>query len=499
MLALLAAGLLLSAPSDSVLLRVLTINDFHGALEPRVYPWSNGRPVGGVVALKGLMDRLAAECACPTIRLDAGDQMQGTLASNLVYGRSSIEALSLLGLDAAAIGNHELDWGLDTLAARIHQAPYPWLAANVFDSATGKRPRWARPWAMVTKGPYRIAVIGYLTPATKTIVFDRIVRGLEFREGKAAIADVIAAAKAEHPDFTMMVAHEGARCDSIACLGEIMDLSRQFDSTTFDLIVAGHTHTLINTTDRGRPIVSARSNGTNVGVADLIRGADGARRWQVRVLDVYPDEIRPDSAERALVARYQPMTERLSKRVIVRLRDSLPGGRREFALGNMIADAQRTAAGADFGLMNNGGIRRAFLPGPVTHADLFELHPFSNNVVRLTITGALLKEVLEHALKDGHPDNHISGLKVKYDSLAPAGSRVIEIRKSNGSRVLPNARYTLALSDFLAGGGGGFAMLRPVKQVRTGKTDLEAMIAWLRRQPQPVRATTGNRWIAVTP
>ncbi|MEZ4456942.1 MAG: hypothetical protein R2882_10400 [Gemmatimonadales bacterium] len=101
----------LAAPADSILLRVLTLNDFHGTFEPRTYPWSGGRPIGGIAAVKGLMDSLAAECACPTLRLDAGDQMQGSLASNLVAGRSAVEALSLLGLDAAAIGNHDPDWG----------------------------------------------------------------------------------------------------------------------------------------------------------------------------------------------------------------------------------------------------------------------------------------------------------------------------------------------------------------------------------------------------
>jgi len=499
MLTQLLAVAALAVPSDSVLLRVLTINDFHGTLEPREYPWSHGRPVGGLAALKGMIDSIAAACGCPTLRLDAGDELQGSLASNLVFGRSVVEGMNLVGLDAAAIGNHELDWGVDTLAARIEQAKYPWLAANVFDSATGKRPAWAKPYAIVTAGPYRIAVIGYLTPTTKTIVMDRNVRGLDFRPGREAIADVLAEAKAAHPDFTMMVAHEGARCDSLACVGAIMSLSRQFDSATFDLIVAGHTHTLINTVDRGTPIVSARSNSTNLGVADLIRSADGSRHWRVRVETVYADRVHADSLGVAVVERYRPLVDELARRVVVHLGDSLVTGRGEYPLGNIIADAQRHVAPADFGLMNNGGIRRSLLPGPITYAQLFEVQPFTNNVVRVTLTGTDLKAVLEHALEDGVPDDHVSGMTVRYDPRRPAGDRVIEIRKEDGTLVEPKRFYVLALSDFLAGGGGGFDMLRPLSQHRTGKTDLEALIGWLESLPQPVRAPEGRRWIEAAP
>jgi 5'-nucleotidase len=308
----LVAAALLSNSADSILLRVLTINDFHGSLEPRTVAWSAGRPVGGIAALKGTMDSLAAECGCPVLRLDAGDQLQGTLGSNLVYGRSTVEAMNLLGLTAAAIGNHELDWGVDTLRARLAEAHYPWLISNVWDSVTGKRPAWARPSAIVTAGPYRIAVIGYVAAATKTMVVDRQVRGLLFRGGRQAFDDVLAETKAARPDVTILVAHEGAFCDSV-CQGPIIDLARTLDSSEVDLIVAGHTHTLINTSIRGIPIVSARANSTAIGVADLMGRTDGTRWWRVRVESVYADSVRLDSAAVALVARYRPMVDRLGR------------------------------------------------------------------------------------------------------------------------------------------------------------------------------------------
>src|SRR2546426_1806192 len=78
---------------DRPLLRVLAINDFHGALEPQVWPWSGGRAVGGAAALKSWLDSLTRTCGCATIRLDAGDEMQGTLISNYSFGRPAIAAI----------------------------------------------------------------------------------------------------------------------------------------------------------------------------------------------------------------------------------------------------------------------------------------------------------------------------------------------------------------------------------------------------------------------
>src|SRR5213083_565916 len=150
---------------DSTVLRVLAINDFHGALEARTWPWSNGKPVGGAAALKPWLDSLARECGCATVRVDGGDEMQGTPLSNFAFGRPVIAALNAFALDAAAIGNHEFDWTVDTLRAREHEAHYPFLSANLTDSA-GRVPDFVEPWVQVSHGGARVALIGLTTRTT---------------------------------------------------------------------------------------------------------------------------------------------------------------------------------------------------------------------------------------------------------------------------------------------------------------------------------------------
>src|SRR5437667_251980 len=287
--------------TDSTLLRVLTTSDLHGQLEPRVWDWSEGRRVGGVAALKPWLDSLARVCGCTSVRLDAGDEMQGTLLSNATFGRGTIDAMNTLGIDAAAIGNHEFDWSVDTLRARMSEAKYPFLSANITNTAGTARPDWAKPWTLVTKYGVKIAIIGLTTTETPTSTDSRNIQGLAFGDGAQAIKRYLPEARAA-ADFVIVVAHVGALCDSsigggnsAACHGEILDVARQLDSGSVDLIVAGHTHVRVNTVVHGIPIVEAQSSGRAIGVVDFVR-VRGRREVRAQLITPYADQVRADVA-----------------------------------------------------------------------------------------------------------------------------------------------------------------------------------------------------------
>src|SRR2546422_2229757 len=274
--------------TDTTLLRVLTTSDLHGQLEPRVWDWSQGRPVGGVAALRPWLDSLARVCGCTSVRLDAGDEMQGTPLSNATFGRGTIDAMNTLGIDAAAIGNHEFDWSVDTLRARMSDAKYPFLSANITNAAGTARPDWATPWKLVTKNGVKIAVIGLTTTETPTSTAARNIQGLAFGDGAQAIKRYLPEARAG-ADFVIVVAHVGAACDSSACHGEILDVARQLDSGSVDLIVAGHTHLRVNTVVHGIPIVEAQSSGRSIGVVDFVR-TGGRREGRGQLVTPYADQ-----------------------------------------------------------------------------------------------------------------------------------------------------------------------------------------------------------------
>lgn len=497
------AGLLVAAaplrpPVDSIVLRVLTTNDFHGALLPRTQSWSNGRAVGGAAAIAGMMDRLGRECGCATVRLDAGDVMQGTPVSNLTYGRSTVAAFNLMGYAASAVGNHEFDWTVDTLLARMREARFPWLAANI-RTATGARVPWAVPWRMVRVGTLRIGVVGMASSLTATVTRPSIVAGLRFDGAAAAVDSAVAEARRDSADLVIVLAHDGAFCDERSgCRGEVVELARALSERP-DLIVSGHTHSLVNTVVNGIAIVQARSNGTALGVVDFVVQPGAARAVRARVETVWADRERPDTAVQRLVDGFQRAVEPLTSRPVATLADALVRSGDQYALGDLIADANRAAARADAAIVNNGGIRADLPAGRVTWGEVFQVLPFQNFVTRVSVSGAVLRQAIAHAVGSREANAHVAGLRVTLGEPGPDGPSIRAIVMDDGRPLRDDGRYTLAVPDYLAAGGSGYAMLRGLPAENTGIVDVDALIEYLRRQRQPVRVPSGSRVTAARP
>lgn len=474
---------------DPIVLRVLATNDLHGRLEARPEGWSSRRPVGGVAFIAGMMRRLELECACPALRLDAGDMMQGTPVSNLTFGRSTVEAMNAMGYAAAAVGNHEFDWSADTLAARASEMRFPLLASNIVVTATRRPPSWIVPWRMVSAGSLRVALVGYATPGTTTMVAPSAVRGLGFL-GPDAADQAIAAARREGADLVIVLAHAGGFCDSAAgCNGEVVELARALRGRP-DLIVSGHTHSLVNTTVNGIPIVQARSGGTSLGVVDFVSTQAG-RAVRIGVETVWADRESPDTIVARIVERFATEVEPRVNRVVAQLAEPLSRDSGGVTLGDMVADAIARAAGAPIAIVNATGVRRSLPAGPVTWGMVLEVLPFGNQVVRLEATGETLRRAIEHGLSRGEAALRVSGIRVTADPSRPAGSRVVSLVLDDGTAVGDSSRYTIGTLDFLANGGSGYTMLREARAVPAGIFDVDAFISYLRQLPQPVRAPRG--------
>ena len=478
--------------ADSTMLRVLAITDLHGQLASKTWDWSQGRPVGGAVALRVWLDSLSKDCGCTSVRLDGGDEMQGTPVSNFAYGRPVIQALNRFELDAAAVGNHEFDWGIDTLKARMGEASYPFLSANITD-ASGARPSWIEPWTIISRGGLKIVILGLTTTTTPTSTDPRNVAGLTFGDLATAVKRELPAAR-KAGNFVIVLAHEGAICDSGACHGDIIDLARQLDSGSVDLIVAGHTHRRVDTRVNGIPIIEAASSGRDVAMADFIRSQGRCCIVRTKVIDAYADLVGSDTAEAGLVSRAQAKVDSLTRRPVATLRYALARKGDEYPLGHLIADAQLNVGRGDVSIMNNGGIRADLPAGMVTYGDLFQVQPFGNKLVKLSIKGDVLLTALEWAAAGGQERAQLGGVEVWYDARKQPGKRITKTRLLNGRKIEAKQTYTLIVSDFLAAGGSGFDMLKGVPAQPAGITDLDALISYLRVLPQPVDAPAEARF-----
>jgi 2',3'-cyclic-nucleotide 2'-phosphodiesterase/3'-nucleotidase/5'-nucleotidase len=468
---------------DTIQLRVLATADLHG----RIQAGSSGTgPAGGLAAVAGVMDSLARECGCPTLRLDAGDALQGTLLSNVSRGRAMVEALNSLNFSAAVPGEHDFDWSVDTLRRRISESSYPWLAANVFDSATGRRPDWLAPYRMLQAGKLKVAVVGYLTPETKTALKPELTAGLRLGEGVFAIHDILAEVRAQRPDITILLAHAGASCQGSVCTGEAISLVEGLEARSIDLLLGGHSHNIANARVAGVAIVEPGMGGEAVAVADLVKTAAGGREVRTRTVSVRPDSVTPSAQVAAVVERSVRRADSLTGRVVATIKLPLTRVGDQYRLGSLIAESRRNALRADVGLVSNDAIKADLPAGRVTYGQLHQVLPSQLRLVRVTLTGAQLRELLERTIdREGHPTGHVAGVTVRYEPGA-GKDRVRSVQLPGGRALRSKESYTLATDEVLAGGGNGYSMLASLSAEPGGVLDVEALIMYLRRLPQPV-------------
>jgi 2',3'-cyclic-nucleotide 2'-phosphodiesterase (5'-nucleotidase family) len=460
------------------------MHDFHGAL--RAFPGADGRLIGGAPALASVMDSLESACACPTFRLDGGDQMQGTLDSNLTFGASVVAALNHLRIDAAAVGNHELDWGVDTLLARQREADYAWLAANVFRIDDGSRPGWATPHAVFERDGARIGVIGYATAGTPRTLRPDVTAPYRFRSGYAAIADAVEGVSSEQPDFVVIVAHAGGACTEGGCVGEMVDLAREMPRGAVDLIVGGHDHSAGEGVVNGVPIIRAGASGRGVGVVDLHRRSDGTRTFRMTRVPVYGDRASQDGVMTELLEPHLRSADERGRSPVTTLAEALAGSATgDRKLGTLIAEATRLVAGADVGMHNPGGTRADLPAGTITHADVHRVLPFDNAVVRLRLNGRDLRRLVQQV----GPRYYFANLRVSFEGAGGRGG-VTSLVFASGAAVRDEGTYTLATSDFLADGGDNLLWLADLPREALGMTVLDAVVSHLRALPAPVRLPT---------
>jgi 2',3'-cyclic-nucleotide 2'-phosphodiesterase (5'-nucleotidase family) len=463
-----------ASPKDTIVLRILATADLRADI------------LGGAAPAAATMDSLAASCGCASLRLDTGDAMQGSPLAGETEGRAVVQVLKEMRYDAAGLGDHDFDWGTDSLRQRMTEAGYPWLAANVFDSVSGRRPDWVMPYRVVRTGGRTIAVVGYVTPETKRLLPDDRTRGLRFGEGELALHDVLGEVAALKPALTILLAHADMQCDSVVCDGEATRLAEQLSHSGVGLILTGHSGRPVTARVGGIPIVQAGARGSSIAVTDLVQTPAGGLEVRPRV-ETVDSSARPKAP--ALVAAlqfYRRRSDSLDARPITELKRPLPLQGDQFALGGLLAEARRNAVRADVGLIRNAAIATDLPAGAVTYGRLTAVEPQGGDVVKVTVTGLQLRAALEHALDGGAPSAHIAGAQVHYDPTKPAGRRIAAIALQGKRKPRLADRYTIATDDATAAGAGGYDVLQGLPLQWGALMAVEADAAFLRKLPQPV-------------
>ncbi len=474
---------------------LLGTNDLHGALAPARMKTADNPPVdyekGGAAIFASHVRILRRQYGDRLLLLDGGDHFQGSIDSNLEEGRPMVQFFNELGFTASVIGNHEFDFGPEgskgelspakikgkdlrgTLKARIKEARYPYLAANIYDKKSGEFPGipGTRASILVRAGKLRIGIVGLTTLDTPTTTRPEYVRDLEFRDmAKVATAES-AKLRADGAHVVVALTHSGVFCTiptapdrgaktgmiksesdfQTGCLSnhELPELLRKVPKGTFDAVVSGHTHSLVHHWIEGIPVIQGGTQNAYYNLIYLTYDWDkkSIRTDKTRIegpLPICPKifanqkncngeapvpekgrgklvaarlrgvEIEPDSSMEKLLAPVFSRTEEKKGEVIGQLARPLPHIREEESpLGNLVADAIRDSIGADIGIMNPGGIRANWESGTLRYADVFRTLPFDNYVSKLTLTGKELRRFVRITHAGARGFFSTSGLKVR--------------------------------------------------------------------------------------
>jgi len=471
-------------------LTLLHFNDFHGQLAP--YRDPEGGPVlGGIARLAGAVAQIRAEDpGCTLLVLFAGDLLQGTLLSSLFHGHPDVEMLNDLGLDAAALGNHELDYGQDNLRVLLGSAHYPVLAANVhlpWVDRSAPSPGLQASTVLQGRDGLRVGVLGLTTGELVTATHPRNTRGVVV-DDPVATARRLLPGLVQASDIQILLSH----------LGYAEDRRVAEQTEGLDLIVGGHNHFAFEAPrwSHGVPIVQAGDRGRFLGRLDLTvtDGRVALLGYHLLPMDAsVPEDPRLAARVAALSAQVDRDLDRVVGRTAVLLdgrRETVRRG--ESNLGSFVADLARELARTDLALLNAGTFRSSIAAGPVTLGQLQRVFPFANTLVTGRISGALLAQALERSAGLDPEDNPGGFLQVSGLRFVIRGGHAETIRVG-GEPLRLDGEYRLVTSDFLAAGGDGYAMLtRMGGRLDTGNLLLDLVAAALRERGE-IRPGTDGR------
>lgn len=210
---------------------ILHSNDTHSRIEGFAKTDKRNPNLGGIVARASIIDSIR-QVEKNVLLLDVGDIVQGTPYFNLFHGRVEAKAMSIMKYDAATIGNHEFDYGMDTLKMIIEKTHTPFVSAN-YDFSKTVLKDLIKPYIILKKDKLKIGIIGVGANPDGLVQKDKY-QGMIY-------ANPVTSA-----NLYAKKLKEKEKCDLIICLSHIgyqndIDFAKQ--SQYIDIILGGHSHT----------------------------------------------------------------------------------------------------------------------------------------------------------------------------------------------------------------------------------------------------------------
>ena len=525
---------------EPVELHFAAINDFHGALYEVPTKEDPSMARGGLPWLAGAVEALRADHP-DLILLDGGDLFQGSWPVNATKGRGSIEAFNLLGVDAAALGNHDFDYGpapdgghelRGALERAADKADFAWLAANVSPANADAKwlPEAIERYTILEVNGISIGIVGLLTQDTPTTTTPKYVADLVFEDPVQTVEELLPELEAAGVQVLVVLGHLTGQCSPTSytnpgdpCLpgDELGALLTGLDTGTIDVLIAGHQHTLFAHRHEDTFLLENRSKGHLLGRLDLVVGPDGIdyekstlhQPWEIlhRAVDPgcsggeYPLEplevggrmVTPSSEALDLVRRLEEESGSLCEKVGCASKSLGRSRQAESEVGDLVADSMlATFADAEIAIQNSGGLRADIPAGDILRDHLHGVMPFDNKLFLVEMTGAKLDLLFQLGSSGAHGILQVSGAEYHFDPQGTEGTdldkdgevAVWERRRLcgvtvNGKPIEPDKTYKVVTTDFLLAGGDHLDLaFGDVKTKTEGPLLRDAIVSYVQTQ-----------------
>ncbi|WP_171240040.1 bifunctional UDP-sugar hydrolase/5'-nucleotidase [Ruegeria sp. HKCCA5491] len=463
-------------------LTILHTNDIHSRIESinkydstcDAEDEAEGKCFGGVARLKTIVDaRRDALSGENYLLLDAGDPFQGSLFYTTYKGAAEAEFMEAIGYDVMAVGNHEFDDGPEGLAAFIDVVSFPVISGNLDLSSSSELKDRIDGHVVLELGGQKIGIVSAL--ATDTVETSSPGKDVVFQDEIESLTADVEALKAEGVNIVIALTHVG--------LAKDIEIAEKVPG--LDLVVGGHSHTLLSNTQEGAagsypvmvgdvPVVQAYAYSKYLGEVTLTFDDDGnlvSAEGEPILLDA---SVTPDPDIAARVAEMGAPIEEMKQRVVASSAEAIEGNRdvcrvQECQMGNLVADAMLARVadqGAQIAIANSGGLRASIDSGDVTMGEVLTVLPFQNTLSTFEISGQGVIDALENGVsqveevKGRFPQ--VAGMTFTWDpSVAPNEGRITEVMVADGDGfkpIDPAATYLVVTNNYVRNGGDGYSM-----------------------------------------
>ncbi|KAI1451592.1 Metallo-dependent phosphatase [Annulohypoxylon moriforme] len=428
---------------------------------------SSSEPVGGASRFMTLMKYYEEDEKFKgqpnLVTLFSGDAFNPSLESSVTKGDHMVPLLNNIGTDAAALGNHDLDFGVRQFKHLSSKCQFPWLIANVLDPALGDSVpigNCKKTHFITTSNGVKIGLIG-LGEREWLATINSLPPDLIYKSATQTAKELVPQLRAEGADIVIALTHMREPNDN--------KLAEQTDGI-IDIILGGHDHYYSHSVIKGTHVLRSGTDFKQLSYLEARRRADNSGRWDI-------DIIRRDTT--SAIPEHGPTVE-LVERLTASLKATLqkPIGYtaapldarfrtvrlRESNIANWVCDIMRHYYSGDCSMMASGTVRgdQVYPPGPVLLKDIMNCFPFEDPVVVIKVTGQAIWDALENglsqypALEGRFPQ--VSNITFKFDGQKPSGSRIASA--TIGGEPIDMARkYVLVTRGYMARGKDGYDSL----------------------------------------